>query len=89
MKDYFDLLALIRENIMEPTHLAKAVGATFERRGTPVLESPPFGLSDEFSRDGQKQSQWQSFLKRNRLEAPNLEIAVAEIRAYVTDIKEI
>lgn len=86
MKDYFDLLALVRENTMDPAHLASAVRATFERRGTPPLEGPPFGLSDAFAKDVQKQTQWQAFLKRNRLQAPDLEIAVAEIRTYVAAI---
>lgn len=88
MKDYFDLLALVRENTMDPAHLAKAIRTTFERRGTPALAGPPFGLTDAFARDRQKQTQWQAFLKRNRLQAPDLEDAVTEIRAYVTDIKE-
>ncbi|GAB2612242.1 nucleotidyl transferase AbiEii/AbiGii toxin family protein [Novilysobacter erysipheiresistens] len=88
MKDYFDLLALVRENAMNPAHLANALRATFERRGTPVLEATPFGLSDAFADDAQKKTQWQAFLKRNRLQAPDLEDAVTEIRAYVTDIKE-
>lgn len=88
MKDYFDLLTLVREDAMNPAHLAKALRATFERRGTPALQATPFGLSDAFADDAQKKTQWQAFLKRNRLQAPGLEIAVAEIRAHVLAIKE-
>jgi len=41
MKDHFDLLALARENTMDPARLAAAVRATFARRGTPVLPGSP------------------------------------------------
>ncbi len=88
MKDYFDLLTLAREGTMLMADVATAISATFERRGTPSLIGPPFGLSDEFAQDAQKQSQWQAFLKKNRLQAPNLEAVVAEIRAYVLAIQE-
>nr|WP_255703465.1 nucleotidyl transferase AbiEii/AbiGii toxin family protein [Lysobacter sp. GX 14042] len=84
MKDYFDLLTLVREGTIDPTELANAVRATFERRGTPIPVSPPFGLSRAFAQDAQKNAQWRAFLKRNRLMAPDLEVAVAEIRDYVT-----
>jgi len=88
MKDYFDLLALVREGAMVPDDAAAAIAATFERRGTPSMRGLPFGLSDEFANDAQKQSQWQAFLKKSRLEAPSLEAVVAEIRDYVLLIQE-
>ncbi|WP_417473300.1 nucleotidyl transferase AbiEii/AbiGii toxin family protein [Luteimonas mephitis] len=83
MKDYFDLIALIGESVMDEAELRAAIRATFERRGTRLPADVPFGLTDEFARDGQKQAQWQAFLRRNRLAAPDLQAVVAEIRAFV------
>lgn len=82
MKDYFDLLALMREQAMETATLAVAIRATFQRRGTAPPEGVPFGLTDAFATDAQKQSQWAAFLRRNRLAAPALAAVVAELRAF-------
>ena len=82
MKDYFDLLALLREQAITPETLADAIRATFQRRGTAPPEGVPFGLTDAFATDAQKQSQWTAFLRRNRLAAPALEAVVAELRAF-------
>lgn len=88
MKDYFDLLALVRERSMDPVDLAAAIDATFERRGTPPPETTPFGLSDEFALDPQKQAQWRAFLRKNRLQGPELDTAAAEIRAFFHALRE-
>ena len=58
------------------------IRATFQRRGTAPPEGVPFGLTDAFATDAQKQSQWTAFLRRNRLAAPALEAVVAELRAF-------
>ncbi len=83
MKDYFDLLALVREGRINATNLHAAIQATFARRGTELTKAHPFGLSEEFALDSQKQAQWSAFLRRNRLQAPDLETVVAEIRVFV------
>lgn len=83
MKDYFDLRALVLEGEMDPGTLATAIRATLDRRGTRVPVDIPFGLADEFSADGQKQAQWNAFLRRNRLAAPALDTVVREIRRFV------
>jgi hypothetical protein len=82
MKDYFDLLALAREGLVEQKEIASAIAATFRRRGTPIPESVPVGLSEEFASDRAKLAQWRAFLGKNRLEAPALEIVVAELQRY-------
>jgi hypothetical protein len=83
MKDYFDLLALAREGAMDQTTLGTAIRATFERRGTELPRDVPFGLTDAFSADAQKQAQWNAFLRRNRLAAPSLDAVIGELRAFV------
>ena len=83
MKDYFDLLALVRQDAMDRVALVAAVRATFDRRGTALPVGVPFGLSLDFAADLQKQAQWIAFLRRNRLGAPDLGTVVAEIRAFL------
>ncbi|MGH8728694.1 MAG: nucleotidyl transferase AbiEii/AbiGii toxin family protein [Burkholderiales bacterium] len=83
MKDYFDLLALVREGAMDHTILARAIVATFERRGTPIPDMMPFGLTPEFARDAQKRAQWNAFLNRNRLTAPALDEMIEELARFL------
>ena len=82
MKDYYDLLALARENAMDETSLAQAIAATFARRDTPLPASLPVGLTDAFAHDSMKQTQWQAFLRKNRLAAPDLGEVIAELAVF-------
>ena len=83
MKDYFDLRALAHEGAVDPDVLTAAIAATFARRGTPLPAGLPLGLADEFARDRLKQSQWNAFLSKNRLEAPPLDVVVSEVRSFL------
>ncbi len=82
LKDYFDLLALARENAMDAELLAQAIAATFERRRTPLPDSLPIGLTAAYSQDASKQTQWQAFLRKNRLQAPTLPEVVAALASF-------
>jgi predicted nucleotidyltransferase component of viral defense system len=83
MKDYFDLSALAREGATDPAMLARAICATFARRGTALPSELPLGLSDEFAEDRTKLAQWNAFLRKNRLEAPPLAAVAREVREFV------
>jgi predicted nucleotidyltransferase component of viral defense system len=85
MKDYFDVHALLREEKLDANELVRALSATFERRRTALPEGPPAGLSDAFTDDAAKQSQWRAFLNKNRLKGPELDAVVAEIREALTE----
>ena len=85
MKDYFDLRALAREGATNVEQLADAVVATFRCRKTPLPSDIPLGLSDEFAHDAAKRAQWKAFLGKNRLDAPSLEEAIAEILRFVAE----
>jgi Nucleotidyl transferase AbiEii toxin, Type IV TA system len=85
MKDYFDLHALSRENAVNLSQVDAAIVATFERRKTPLPDDWPLGLSDEFAHDVAKLAQWKAFLGKNRLDSPSLDVAVAEIRRFLTE----
>ncbi|HEX2012126.1 MAG TPA: nucleotidyl transferase AbiEii/AbiGii toxin family protein, partial [Roseateles sp.] len=80
MKDYFDLWVLMTEGTLAPTELRRAISATFERRKFAMVSGLPGGLSDSFSVDATKQTQWVAFLKKNRLEAMDLADVVTRLR---------
>ncbi|MCW5605434.1 MAG: nucleotidyl transferase AbiEii/AbiGii toxin family protein [Burkholderiales bacterium] len=83
MKDYFDLRALAHEGAADPRVLSEAIRATFERRRTPLPAGMLLGLEDQFGRDRVKQSQWNAFLAKNRLDAPPLDVVVREVRSFL------
>lgn len=83
MKDYFDLLALLKEQRTDEGDLVNAIAATFARRGTPIPDVVPLGLTPEFADDGQKQTQWAAFVGKNRLEAPALAVVVEQLASWL------
>ncbi|MBQ1784526.1 MAG: nucleotidyl transferase AbiEii/AbiGii toxin family protein [Gammaproteobacteria bacterium] len=86
MKDYFDLWILSRHTEFDGNTLRRAIRATFDRRNTLLPADTPFGLTDGFAADAQKQRQWQAFLGKNRLEALHLEGVVASLRGFLLPV---
>lgn len=84
MKDYFDLWILARHADFDGDLLCRALHATFARRRTPLPEGIPFGLSDEFAQDRQKQAQWHAFLRKNALSELQLPEVVAGLRVFLS-----
>lgn len=85
MKDFFDLWAISQTFDFDGAVLARAIRATFERRGTQFPADAPFGLSDNFAGDAGKQAQWRAFLRRAELAlapAP-LSQLISTIRAFL------
>jgi hypothetical protein len=83
MKDYFDVAFLATRFPFEGSELARAIGATFERRQTPLPEQMPIGIADQFAEDALKRSQWIGFVRRVRGDAGTLFEAVQRVRALV------
>ncbi len=67
LKDFYDLAHLANSREFKGSLLAKAIRATFDRRGTPVPTTVPLALGDAFGRDPARQAQWVAFLSRSRL----------------------
>ena len=67
MKDFYDLSTIAARTELDGSTLAKAIAATFERRGTSLPTEPPVALRKEFGENDAKQRQWQAFLGKNRL----------------------
>jgi predicted nucleotidyltransferase component of viral defense system len=85
LKDYFDLWVLAKHMPLDPDILREAIAATFMRRGTPMPDKLPLGLSDTFTRDSKKVQQWNAFLGKNKLRAPPLDELVSELRPLLWD----
>lgn len=83
LKDYFDLHAIARAGGMSSKTMGDAIAATFERRRTPLPTQMPVGLSDTFAQNPDKLTQWKAFLGKNRLDAPPLDLVIAEIHQLI------
>ena len=81
MKDYFDLWVLQDDSTLNPVEIRRAVEATFERRKMAMPTAVPVGFSDAFALNAIKQTQWNAFLKKNRLKAIALADVVDALRA--------
>jgi predicted nucleotidyltransferase component of viral defense system len=70
-KDYFDLHFLATGYSFDGPTLAQAMTATFARRGTSIPAIAPVGLTETFSTDANKLTQWTAFLRRGRVPPPD------------------
>ena len=80
MKDYFDLSVLLDDTVLDPSEVRRAIEATFERRKMPMPTTIPVGLTDAFSEDATKHTQWKAFLKKNQLDPIVLADVVNKLR---------
>ncbi len=81
LKDYLDLWVLLDREALNADTLARAIAATFIRRGMPVPAVLPIGLTDEFATDSSRQAMWHAFLKKNEITSTPLSDVVAKLRA--------
>lgn len=83
LKDYFDLSVLLERETLDIDLLAQAIKATFDRRGMPIREGLPVGLTDEFARDVSRQALWIAFFNKNELPLEPLPIIVDPLSAVL------
>jgi hypothetical protein len=86
MKDYFDLWVLLNDIALYIPEIRAAVDATFERRKMAMPTKVPVGLSEAFTSDATKLTQWKAFLKKNHLSAIALTTVVEKLRADFQEI---
>jgi predicted nucleotidyltransferase component of viral defense system len=75
MKDFYDLRMMAKEFQFDGDTLTEAIKATFTRRGTPIPDESPVALTEEFSSNPDKRTQWRAFLKTSKLEDAKLELS--------------
>ena len=86
LKDYLDLTVMFDREEIDANILARAIFATFRRRGTEIPLNLPIGLTDEFGNDVSRQSIWNVFLKKNELEPISLQNIVVGLRSQLEPI---
>ena len=89
MKDFFDIWLLSRQFDFDGKTLAEAIVKTFSTRGTEIPSSPG-PLSETFSADATKATQWRGFIRKSRLtDTPqDFRKIVGEIAAFLRPIVE-
>lgn len=65
MKDFYDLAVLSQTFAFEGELLVRAIAATFARRGTPLPAGLPVALTQEFTDDRMKTTQWSAFVRKS------------------------
>jgi predicted nucleotidyltransferase component of viral defense system len=86
MKDFWDLYILIGEFEFDQKLLQKAIKATFERRQTTLTDKLPIALTEEFINDKGKQTQWNAFLRKNKLKQISLELVIDSLKEFFQPI---
>lgn len=75
MKESYDLFTLAQNFPFDGTVIVRAVQNTFERRATTLPHAAPLALTEEFSTDAAKTSQWRNFHKRLKIHASEPDLA--------------
>ena len=85
LKDFFDIWLLSEEFDFDYHLLEQAISKTFRRRESILPTKLPIGLSEEFSNDPIKQSQWKAFLRHisAQRKPDSLQDAIDRIRAFL------
>ncbi len=85
MKDFYDVWMMSRELQFDGRTLARAIGATFQRRRTELPRTVPTALTEEFAGDPDKGTLWYAFLSRNRFDADGMGLmqVIQEIRLFL------
>ena len=83
MKDYYDLWIISQAFEIDRSRLAAAISATFARRGTPIPDQVPDGLSPTFVKDAVKRQQWESFKQDLSVDPGPLDGVVSALEAIL------
>lgn len=83
MKDFYDIWILSRSFAFDDDRLARAIVATFARRGTPIPENLPDALTPAFAADDQKQKQWRAFIEDVAHDPGDLAVVISDLTAFL------
>jgi len=83
MKDFYDIWILSRSFTFDDDRLARAIAATFARRGAEIPTELPDALSPAFAADEQKQRQWQAFVADVALDPGTLAQVIDELGEFL------
>ncbi len=85
MKDFYDVAVMASIFAFEGQPLAKALAATFKRRGTPLSKEPPPALTDAFTKRPETMALWKAFVTRESIlkEYAGLDAVVRLLRTFL------
>jgi len=83
MKDFYDIWILSKSFDFDGDRLARAIAATFARRGTEIPVDLPDALTSAFAKDEQKQRQWNAFVKDVSVSPRSLEDVVGNLAEFL------
>ena len=89
MKDFYELWVLCQQFDIEGVTLATAIRRTFTHRKTAVVAHPT-ALTPTFGGDATKQTQWQGFLRKTRLNdlPTSLQSVIDELVLFLVPVAE-
>ena len=83
MKDFYDVWILSRSYDFDEDRMARAIAATFERRGTAIPYETPLALTQTFATDEGKRRQWAAFVRDLAIEIPVFDTVVADLAGFL------
>lgn len=90
LKDFLDVWILSEARHFSGPTLARALDATFRRRGTPLPVSTPPALTAAFHSEANRLAQWNAYARKARVQGPTptLQEAVTRIEAFLMPVAE-
>jgi hypothetical protein len=87
MKDFYDIWLLSRQFGFDGKTLSRAIESTFSNRSTELLATP-VALTSAFAADRAKQTQWQAFVRKTRIQDVPTDLAtvVQDIAAFLSPV---
>ena len=83
MKDFYDIWLLSQSFTFDDNRLARAIAATFARRGTEIPTDLPDALTPDFATEKQKQQQWRAFVDNVALDPGTLSEVIGSIGDFM------
>ncbi len=83
MKDFYDVWLLSQSFPFDDARLARAIAATFKRRGSAIPVKLPDALTSAFAGDTQKQLQWRAFVENVAVNPGTLDEVIATISTFL------
>ena len=86
MKDIYDIMFLAERGVYSLFTLREAIMATFGRRSTQLGDRQVL-FSTDFTENKDKETQWEAFLRRSRLQSPlGLSEAMTRVKAFLEPV---
>lgn len=83
MKDFHDIWILNRAFTFADDRLARAIKATFARRGTAIPTEAPDALTPAFAADARKRAQWSAFVETVDVDPGDLAAVLGDLAAFL------